>query len=412
MVQDEALLPYFDTCEQAVVDSHRVVPGALFFALKGKRVDGHNFLEEAAAKGAKGAVVRNDYSGPNYGLELFFVKEPLDTLQGMAKARHRERGTPVIGVTGSVGKTSTKEAIAQLLSAKYVVGKTPGNSNSQVGVPLAILNHLKGNEEIAVFEMGLSHQGNLNRLIEIAPPKMAVITEIGLVHAANFTSIDMIARAKGEILSSPKLEKAVINEKLKKYPFKSVDTLYYRLSEEVKAPQLPDHLRENLAAAIAVARHFGIGEEDIAKEIAKIRPFERRFETFEAAGITVVNDAYNASELSMIAALNSLPKTPGKRVGILGEMLELGSFSRHCHENVAEVAVDVLDEAYLVGEGCEPILHRFEAAKKPVRLFSDVRDLFREVRPMIKSGDLVLLKGSRFWGLSDYAYLFNSGQGS
>lgn len=406
MERDGSLLPYFDTCSLAAVDSHRVIPGALFFALNGKRVDGHNFLEEAAAKGAKGAVVKKGYAGNHFGLDLFFVDDPLFILQEMAKERHAERGTPVIGVTGSVGKTSTKEAIAQLLSTQFIVGKTPGNANSQIGVPLAILNHMTGKEEIAVFEMGLSHQGNIRRLVEIAPPQIAVITAIELVHAVNFSSLEAIAQAKGEILSAPSVEWAVINKKVKHYPFHDVPKSYYSLSQAPKAPQLPDHLRENLGAAVLIARHFGISEEKIAKEVEKIRSFERRFEVFECRGITIVSDAYNASEPSMIAALKSLPKVSGKRVGVLGEMLELGPFSKKCHQKVARVALEQLDEVYLVGEGCYPILEAFERAGKKAALFSDPRVLFKEVKTRVKKGDLVLFKGSRFWGLSDFAEEF------
>ena len=403
MVREKILLPYFDACSIAAVDSMKVIPGALFFALKGKRVDGHNFLEEASRKGAKAAVVQNSYNGPSFGMELFPVEDPLTQLQLMAKERHKSRGTPMIGVTGSVGKTSTKEAIWQLLSTKFVVGKTPGNANSQVGVPLAILNDMTGEEEIAVFEMGLSHQGNLKRLVDIAPPKVGVITAIELVHAENFDSLEDIAKAKGEILSHPDTEWAVIHKNIQNYPFRQMPAYYYGIEDAPVAPQLPEHLRINLAAAALIARRFGVEEEKILKEVAKIHPFERRFEVFTSMGITIVNDAYNASEPSMVGALKSLPQVTGRRIGAIGEMLELGRFSQHCHENVAKVAVENLDEVFLVGEGSKPILTAFQEAGKSAQFFSDPRALFNALKVHIAPGDLVLLKGSRFWGLSDFA---------
>lgn len=407
MYSKQSLLPYFNSCSQAAVDSQRVVLGSLFFALKGKRVDGHNYLEEVALRGAKGAVVKNGYEGNNFGMDLFHVDDPLKALQMLAKEQHALRNIPVIAITGSVGKTSTKEAVASLLSSKFVVGKTPGNANSQVGVPLAILNDMTGKEEIAVFEMGLTHEGNLSRLIEIAPPTIGVITSIGLVHAENFDSLEAIAKAKGEILSHPKTEWAVINRSIKNYPFRKIPTFYYDLSEAPLTPHLPDHLRENLAAAVKIARHFGLSEAEIESQVALIRPYERRFENFISQGVYqgvhIVNDAYNASELSMIAALKSLPKVPGKRIGVLGEMLELGRFSKECHERVATIAVEELDEVYLVGNGCTPILELFLTRGKKGRLFQDPRDLFDAVKEEIKMGDLVLLKGSRFWGLSEFA---------
>jgi UDP-N-acetylmuramyl pentapeptide synthase len=192
-------------------DSREVVPGDLFFALKGERVDGHAYLEEVAAKGAVGAIVDEEYKGKEFGLVLVRVKSVISSLHELAKAIQATRRARVIGVTGSVGKTTTKEFIATLLEAKYRVGKTPGNANSQVGVPLSILNSA-GDEDVFVMEMGMSLPHEIEKLIDIAPPEVAIITKIALAHAAFFPDgLEGIAAAKMEILSHPSTRLGILN---------------------------------------------------------------------------------------------------------------------------------------------------------------------------------------------------------
>lgn len=184
-------------------DSRDVQPGELFFAMKGEKVDGHEYLEQIASQGAIGAFVSKEYRGPNYGLQLVAVDNVLDSLQSLAKIVHAQRSARVVGVTGSVGKTTTKEFIATLLEGKFRVGKTPGNANSQVSVPLSILN-ATGDEEVFVVEMGMSNPREIHRLVSIAPPEVAIITKIALAHAVFFTDgLEGIAAAKAEILSIP-----------------------------------------------------------------------------------------------------------------------------------------------------------------------------------------------------------------
>lgn len=402
-MRENSLLHYFKDCTSAAVDSRLVQPGALFFALKGFKTDGHDYLFEVGKNGAKAAVVDKNYEGDSYGLDLFFVEDPLFSLQELAKEVQSTRNTFIIAVTGSVGKTTTKEFIAHLLAAHYKVGKTPGNSNSQVGIPLTILNVLKGDEEIAVLEMGMTHSGNISKLVEIVAPDMAVITAIELVHAANFASKDKIAEAKGEILRHPKTKIILLNEKVKDYQFfpneNALETVYYSANDEIGPSTLPNHLKENLAAAVFIARHFNLPEETIRERIDQIAPVERRFFTQMKSGIQIINDAYNASEPSMIAALHNLPHVTGKKIAVLGEMLDLGKFSIECHERVGKAALEAVDEVFLIGEGCEPILRQFLEAGKKASLYHDRASLFKEVKPCLNDGDLLLLKGSRHWGL-------------
>lgn len=385
-----------------MIDSRLVKPGALFFALKGTHFDGHDFLEKVFQNGARGAVVAKSYSGSSFGMELFHVESPFHALQELARRKQQERKALIIAVTGSVGKTTTKEFVAHLLSAKYKVGKSPGNANSQLGIPLTILNELKGDEEIVIFEMGMTHSGNIKRLVEIAPPDIAIITAVELVHAANFDSLAQIAAAKGEILSQQKTQLAVLNRKLKKHAFSSPNVLYYSREDVRFSNHLPTHLQENLGAAIVLSRYLGVSDVQIVDRINSLQTFEKRFQIELKGGIHIVNDAYNASEPSMIAALQNLPSVKGTRIAILGEMLELGAFSEECHKRVGQAALESVDEVYLVGEGCRPILNQFLESGKKAVLYKDKSDLlkqFQEIKPRLKEGDLVLLKGSRHWGL-------------
>ena len=192
------------------VDSRLVKQGNLFFALKGAHVDGHQFLSAAAVNGAVAAVVNESYNGPDFGLLLIKVPDPLIALQELAKSVLQQRKSKIVAVTGSLGKTTTKDFITTLLKSKYSVSCSPGNSNSQIGLPLTILNHTDGAEDVLVLEMGMTHSGQIKQLLQIAPPDIAVMTTVALVHAGNFNSLEDIARAKAEVLTHPKTTLGVI----------------------------------------------------------------------------------------------------------------------------------------------------------------------------------------------------------
>lgn len=194
------------------VDSRQIKPGDLFFALPGAKADGHTFLEEAAKKGAAGAVVHHSYNGADFGLPLIKSDDVLQTLQELARKKVESARPRIVGITGSLGKTTTKEFVTTLLKAKYRVAASPGNSNSQIGLPLAILNHSGEGDEILVLEMGMTHPGEIHKLVSIAPPEVAVVTKVALVHACNFESIEEIAHAKGEIFSHPLTKMGIYNK--------------------------------------------------------------------------------------------------------------------------------------------------------------------------------------------------------
>lgn len=402
-------------------DSREVKSGDLFFALKGQRSDAHAFLSQVADKGAAGAVVQNDYAGPSYGLALFPVSDVLHTLQMLARDWLAHCGARVVAVTGSVGKTTTKEFIAALLRQKYKVASSPGNSNSQVGLPLSILNNVKETDQILVQEMGMSEAGQLSRLIAIAPPEVAVLTMVALVHACNFDSLKAIALAKGEIFGSPQTKLGILLKECDSYEevcrigtcpkitfsIKDPAADYYLGKElfvegkfAMAVGELPvpgEHNRQNLLAAIAVAGYFDLDREEIAKGVRTLVLPERRLQLVEKNGVRFINDSYNASTVSMKASFETLPKPAkgNKTVAVLGEMLELGEFSEMCHREVGEAALNVVDNLICYGPGCRPLAACWQAANKPVAWTCDRAEMMKLIKETVKPGDVVLLKGAR-----------------
>ena len=409
----------------AAVDSRLLKKGDLFFALPGSNKDGHEFLQEVALKGACSAVVNQNYRGDNYGLELIFVADVLEALQWVATQVLKSVPCKIIAVTGSVGKTTTKDFITTLLLKKFRVGFTPGNSNSQIGLPLAILNHIKGDEEVLSIEMGMTHPNQIKKLIQIAPPDIALITTTALVHACNFKNLSEIGLAKGEIFTHPKtkvglIDKRIVNfheicsigncEKLS-FGLECSDA-HFNLRIEGEKMILNDsmsqgilhllslpglHNKHNFLAAAAVARQMGMSWEEINAEIPLLSLPERRLEQIEKHGALFVNDSYNANALSVKAALASMPspKSGGKKIAVLGEMLELGNFSESCHREVAETALQYVDLMFCFGKECLPIKEVWKAAGKPVELFNERKELVNALRDVLGQGDVVLLKGSR-----------------
>lgn len=382
------------------VDSRHLEAGDLFFALPGDKVDGHAFLEEVKERGAVAAVVRKDFH-TSCELPLLRVEDTLSALQLLATAALRRSKTKVIAITGSVGKTTTKEMLGTLLEKRFKTVRSPRNYNSQIGLPLSILNHTTGDEDYLVQEMGMTGPGQITGLIKIAPPTIAVLTHIALVHAAFFPSLEDIARAKAEIFLHPSTQLALYPETIAcrglieyqgncvKKPVSMVD--HY--------PDLPfpgEHLKQNFLLAAAVARECGLSDAEIIERIPFLQLPEKRQERIEKLGITFVNDSYNASAPSIIAAFKALPapKANGKRIAVIGEMLELGQFSKDCHREVGESALKHVDLMLCLGEGCRPIVDAWQSKGRPVHYFDDRAALVVQLKKLMHSGDVVLLKGS------------------
>lgn len=422
--------PTTDTVTGFSVDSRTLQHGNVYFALFGAKVDGHQFLSDVAQKGASAAVVSEKYTGPYFGMTLIPVKDVLKALQDLAKKTLQNlKSVKIVGITGSLGKTTTKEFTTTLLSEKYRTLSNLGNQNSQVGMALTLLNRLSPDVNVIVLEMSMTHAGNLKRLVDIAPPDIAVITEVALVHAINFPHLDAIAEAKAEILSHPKTTLGIIPEHVankehilkvgnsKKWTFSTVhpsadlflnnhqDHLSLRAFSETVTlpyPKVPGvHNLHNLLAAISIAKALDLSWEEIEKGIKKLKLPEKRLEFVNKGGALFVNDSYNASMLSVKAALETLPKPKqnGRRIACLGEMLELGKFSEECHRTVASHAKKFVDEILCIGEGTAVMEEEWKKDKLPITRFSSRNELVRALKEKLRPNDVVLLKGSRAFEL-------------
>ncbi|KAG6558886.1 UDP-N-acetylmuramoyl-tripeptide--D-alanyl-D- alanine ligase [Candidatus Rhabdochlamydia oedothoracis] len=411
-------------------DSRLIEPSDLFFALSGERVDGHAFLREVAKKGAVAAVVSKRYKGPSYGLSLLAVEDVMNALHLLAQVVFSKRQTRIIAVTGSVGKTTIKEFIAALLSAQFRVAKTPGNANSRIGVPLALLNADR-KADIFVVEMGMSQKGQIAKLVSIAPPEIAVITNIGLAHSAYFPEgLEAIAQAKAEVLSSSKTRLAILGSNVgnfsaiknsllpkKNYGLSQGLDLYLQVCEEkfclieksgrssfFSLPFQAEHLWENFCGAALVVREFGVCWKKIIEQTKQLKTISHRFTIVEKKGIIFVDDSYNASVSSMRAAFKSLPKSKGKTIAVIGDMKELGEFTETCHLEVAKYALEVTDILLCLGKDCSLMVELFIKNKRKAYLYHDFQDLYKAVYALASHGDVVLIKGAnshQLWRILD-----------
>lgn len=421
------------------IDSRTIEAGALFFALEGERSDGHDYLEQAAASGAVAAVVSRKYRGSCSALPLLAVDCPLAALQRLAAHYLAEVSASVVAVTGSVGKTTTKEFIAALLLGSKRIFATPGNANSQVGLPLAILNQMKGDEEVVVLEMGMTHAGQIASLVKVAPPEVAVVTAVELVHAQNFTGLQDIARAKAEIFSHPHTCLAIIPWDSGSFPLlaaavaETCSTLSYSLKENSLAdvrmsaaedamtihwgvesatvPMLPllgAHNRHNFLAAAIAARSLGLPWDDIGERVKTLRLVPKRLEQVMIKGVLFINDSYNACEASVVAGLAALPPAQcgGKRLAILGEMLELGPFSERCHRAVGECALLHVDNLLCYGAATFPMVECWKKAGRQAVWSEQLDELVAALQCAARPGDVVFVKGSSSKGMWRILELF------
>jgi len=398
------------------IDSRRIQPGEIFFALRGDKVDGHEFLKDVAARGGIAAVVSSDYRGLNEGLILLPVDDVLMSLQALARHFARQSQAKIVAVTGSMGKTTTKDFIATLLEGKFRVGKTYASYNTRLTLPITILN-MRGDEEMMVLEMGMGESGDIAKLVEIVPPDVAVLTKVGLAHyGALFSQVADIAKAKGEIFSHPKTKRAVFYHGFNEVPIHAEKVTFslhdrnadYVFSEDfidergvratrVDLPFTQPHMRYNFLCAVAVVRGFGMEWHEIREQIPKLQLPKMRFEQFEKEGTVFINDAYNANPESMMAALSCLPEPKGgcKRIAVLGRMVDLGPFSKSSHEEVGRFAKERVDHLLSYGEEARPLYEAFVEGKKGAEHFLDFHGLTARLKELIRPGDVVLVKGSR-----------------
>jgi len=428
--------------EAISTDTRRLPQGAMFWALKGERFDGAAFVADALAAGACGAVVA-DASVPASGVwrgrdvAILAVADPLRALQDAATAYRARFTIPLVGVTGSNGKTTTKEMVAAILARRGGVLKTQGNLNNHIGVPLTLLG-LSAAHQAAVVELGVNHPGEMTRLCEIARPTVGVITNVGHAHLEGFGGVEGVARAKGELFASlPADGMALLNaddprvaelrrhlrcesltfglraadveggvvEELTRAGTR-VEIRYAGSAVQCFIPVVGRHNASNAVAAAAVAVALGVDLETVRSGLESFRPALMRSELVTTpAGIDVFNDAYNANPSSMERALETVGRLRGAgRVwAVLGEMRELGEASEALHRDVGRAAARAaLDGLVAVGPAARWLADEAIKAGMPARSIAWV-ETAGEALPVItawsRPGDLVLVKGSRRVGL-------------
>jgi UDP-N-acetylmuramoyl-tripeptide--D-alanyl-D-alanine ligase len=412
------------------IDSRTVRPDELFFAVKGERFDGHDFVEQALSAGAVGAVVRKD-QWPRYSSRkgLLAVDDTLVALQTLATAVRKLWGKTAIGVTGSVGKTTTKEAMAHLLSTRHRVHRTKGNFNNHFGLPLGLLT-LEPEYDLSVIEMGMSHAGEIAALARIAQPNEGVVTAVAPVHLEFFDSIAGIARAKYELIEAlPRGGKAVLNGddeyvsqfgrdfkgKVILFGVKSsadvraenvevvgtegtrFDLVSHGVRQPVHSPLLGQHNVYNVLAAAAVAMEHDITESEIAAALPSLQPADKRGQVVQVGNITVLYDCYNSSPKALMAAVDTLAAIPARRkIVVAGEMLELGATSEQLHRDCGRhIAGSKLEFLLGVRGLAKPMVEAALAAGMKAEFVATPEEAGEWLAREAREGDAVLLKASR-----------------
>src|SRR5277367_4380952 len=412
------------------IDSRTIRPGELFFAVKGELMDGHDFVTQAIEKGAVAAVIRTDQA-PRYTDKprLIPVNDTLVALQTLASAVRRLWGKPLIGVTGSTGKTTTKDAIANVLSSRFRVLKSEGNFNNHFGLPLMLLK-IEPEHEAAVIEMGMSHRGEIAALAKVAQPEIGVVTNVAPVHLEFFDSVADIARAKYELIESlPAGGTAILNaddEYVSQFgrDFHGKVVLYgMKTSADVRAENVQSHgaagsvfevasggCREhatlplvgkhniyNALAAVAVGLERGLTPSEAVGALVSLSASDKRGQVVQLGNITVVNDCYNCNPKALEAMVDALAAMPGRRrIVVAGEMLELGPAAEQMHwssgEHIAEKKIDMLLGVRGLAQHIVEAARRSGVHAEFVETPEEAGEwLARESR----DGDVILLKASR-----------------
>jgi len=426
------------TAQGYSIDSRTVQPGELFFAVKGERLDGHDYVDQALSRGAIGGVVRKDqlarYSNR---AGLLAVDDTLVALQTLATAVRKKWGKTAIGITGSMGKTTTKEAMAHLLAIKYRVHRTKGNFNNHFGLPLGLLT-LEPEYDLAVVEMGMSHAGEIAALARIALPNQAVVTNVAPVHLESFDSIAGIARAKYELIEAlPHGGTAVLNAddeyvsqfgrdfkgKVVMFGLKPAacvpadvraenievlgpegtrfDLVSREVWQPVQSPLLGTHNVYNVLAAAAIALEHGITPSEIAGALPSLQPGDKRGQVVQLGNITVLYDCYNSSPKALMAAVDTLAAMPARRrIVVAGEMLELGAtgeqLHRECGRHIAErKAGSKLDFLLGVRGLAKPMVEAAREAGMKAEFAATPEEAGEWLARETREGDVVLLKASR-----------------
>ena len=407
------------TVKGIVTDSREVRPGDLYIAISGDRVDGHTFIKDVFEKGAVCALVNSDIE--NADEQLIKVNNSVSTIGEVAKAWRNQFDIPVIGITGSNGKTSTKELLKHMLSAQFNIHATEGNFNTSIGLPLTLLRLTKENT-ISLLEMGANQPGDIAQLCEIAQPTHGVITNIAPAHLEGFGTIEAVAKTKGELFAC--LSKGVSFINAADYRVGALeilgDSISFGLTPEcdypadihhekdgtitltVDAEEIPTHslnltFAKNVIACVAISRTLGLSWGEIRENVASFQPPKGRCEVKNNGMITIIDDTYNANLESTVAAIDYLKAFSGngQRIFVFGDMFELGDLSQDQHRRVGEKCNEAeLSAVFTVGEETvttDAIITYSELHKH----FNNKDDLLTSLKSIVKDGDKVLVKGSR-----------------
>ncbi|MGN0350576.1 MAG: UDP-N-acetylmuramoyl-tripeptide--D-alanyl-D-alanine ligase [Roseburia sp.] len=442
----------------AVIDSRQIEKDYLFIAVKGERVDGHKFIPDVFKQGALAVLSEQKLENPSGAYIL--VESTLMAMKKLAKFYRESLDIKVVGITGSVGKTSTKEMIASVLEQKYRVLKTEGNFNNEIGLPLTIFK-IHEEHQVAVLEMGISDFGEMHRLAEMAQPDVCVITNIGICHLENLGDRDGILRAKTESFEHMQPNGTVIlngdDDKLStKTIVNGKPVIFYGIGQEpkqvtdgekevvcaskevyateiealgltgvqavlhaefdsaegnkkqeelqVKIPIAGEHNVYNALAALCVGRTLGLSAEEIKRGIESVRTISGRSNLVEKDGVTVIDDCYNANPVSMKASIDVLSKAAGRKVAVLGDMGELGTEEKELHYGVG---------AYFEGKNIDALFCTGTLSKEMVRAirekeistevfyFDEKSELIAQLKQYKKPGDTILVKASHFMGFPE-----------
>lgn len=422
----EELYNRFTECNGLTTDSRHCPEGSMFLALKGETFNGNAFAAQSLAQGCRYAVVDEpQYASPE-NPRIILVDNCLETLQKLANYHRRRLGTRMIGVTGTNGKTTTKELIATVLGEKFKVLYTQGNFNNHIGVPLTLLR-LKSEHEMAVIEMGANHPGEIKTLVHIAEPDYGIITNVGKAHLQGFGSFEGVIRTKGELYDflrekgnatifiqneNPYLNKIAAGLTCVRYgqtpgldvtgkvvacsPFLHFSWTAEGISHDVQTHLIGAYNLDNALAAVAIGRYFGVEDTKICHALSSYVPQNNRSQLVHTASNTLIVDAYNANPTSMMAALENFRQMEAAhKVAILGDMKELGEGSHEEHQKVVDFLKECgFERVMLVGP-------EFGGTASSFEHYKDVKEVEALLAAHPLQGCCILVKGSNSMKLSE-----------
>jgi len=415
------------------IDSRTINKGNIFFAIKGEQFNGHDYIQQAIAGGASGIVVSEDISAGD--VVTFKVNDTLRAFGNLASYYREKFDFACVAVTGSNGKTTTKEMLTACLQTKYNTHKTTGNFNNLVGLPLSLFK-LEHHHQAGVFELGMSVPGEMSRLAEICRPQTAVYTNIAPVHLETMGSIDAIAKEKYELVKRMPPKGTVIlniddnffSEWIKQMP---QNTITYGIEKDAdykvrefsiitgnkssfklngvkyKINYPGKHNIYNAAAAVAAAVHLGCSPESLIEPLSKLKAYHLRSEIFESNGVVFIDDCYNANPVSMVNAIDALADYPswGRKVAVLGDMFELGDNKEDFHVEIGwYLNLRKIDALFVYGELSKYYLSKYQTGVK--EHFNNKTELIHSLKQYLKAADIVLVKGSRGMALEEITRSF------